>query len=85
MPADWTPLEIGMAALALLNGLISLRIAFAKGLTGTQKLLQTALVWLVPLLGMLLVYLFHKVDSEPRGPAEPPFGGGAGGLPGGAA
>ena len=52
-------------------------------LIGAATLL--ALGWLVPLLGMLLVYLFHQVDNAPRGPAEPPFGGGAGGPPQGAA
>ena len=75
---------LGGATLVVLNCLVSLRVALAKGLTATQKLLQLALVWLVPIVGMTVVHLFHQVDSAPRGPAEPPFGGGAGGGPPGA-
>ena len=85
MPAEWSPVAIGIAVLVVLNCLVSLRIALANSLTGTQKLLQAALVWGIPLLGLLLVYLFHQVDSAPRGPAEPPFGGGAGSGPPGTA
>jgi hypothetical protein len=84
MPTDWSLAPIGVATLVLLNCLVSVRVAFAKTYSGTQKLLQLALVWLVPLLGVFVVYLFYQVDSVPRGPAEPPFGGGAGGPPSGA-
>ena len=84
MPMDWSPLLIGVLILVALNCVISARILFAKAFSATQKTLQLALVWLLPLLGMLVVYLFYQVDNAPRGPAEPPFGGGAGGLPGGA-
>jgi len=85
MPTEWNAVSIGAVTLVVLNCLVCLRIVFATGLTAVQKLLQVALVWLIPLLGMLLVYVFHQVDNAPRGPAEPPFGGGAGGPPQGAA
>ena len=84
MPLELNALVLGLAALGVLNCLVSLRIAFATGATRTQKWLQVALVWFVPLLGALFVFLFYRTDSEPRGPAEPPFGGGAhDGMPGG--
>jgi hypothetical protein len=82
---EWSPVAIGVAVLVALNCLVTLRIALTGGLTGTQKLLQAALVWGVPFLGMLLVYHFHQADGAPRGPAEPPFGGGAGSGPPGTA
>ena len=85
MPTDWSPLLIGVLTLVLLNCLVSVRVALAKAFSGTQKLLQLAVIWLIPLLGVIVVYLFYQVDSAPRGPAEPPFGGGDGGPPAGAA
>ena len=85
MPTQWSPVAIGIAVLVALNCLVSLRVALARGLTGTQKLLQAALIWGVPFLGMLVVFLFHQVDSAPRRAAEPPFGGGAGSGPPGTA
>ena len=85
MPTEWSPAVIGVLATVLLNFVVSLRVVFAKSFSGTQKLLQLALVWLIPLLGLLVVHLFYRVDSAHRGPAEPPFGGGAGGPPAGAA
>ena len=84
MPTEIDPLTLGLISLVVLNCLVSLRVVFARGITGTQKILQVLLVWVIPLLGGLVVFLFHRTDSEPRGPAEPPFGGGAhDGMPGG--
>ena len=84
MPEISDPLMIGAGVLLLLNCLVSLRIRFAKTITTSQKLVQTAIVWVLPFIGAILVYLVHKSDAEPRGPAEPPFGGGASdGMPGG--
>jgi len=75
---------IGIASLSVINCLVSLRIWLAKGLNGTQKVAQTCIVWLLPVVGALLVYLVQLSDRDPRGPNEPPFGGGAhDGMPGG--
>jgi hypothetical protein len=81
---EWDAITVGASALVLLNVMVSLKVVLAKTPTGTQKILQGALVWLVPVLGAILVYLVHRSDNEPRGPAEPPLGGGAhDGMPGG--
>ena len=81
---EWDALTIGAAVLLLLNTIVSLKVVLAKTITGTQKALQAAVIWLLPFLGGILVYYVHRSDSEPRGPSEPPFGGGAhDGMPGG--
>lgn len=74
----------GALVLLALNCIVSLRLIVATGLTSTQKWLQGAIVWFIPLLGAAGVYLVLKVDGEPKGPSDPPFGGGANdGMPGG--
>jgi len=84
MPTNWDAVTIGIAVLVGLNCLVSLRVGFVKGLTAIQKTLQIAIVWLIPLLGAIGIWLFHRTDNEPKGLSEPPFGGGAhDGMPGG--
>jgi hypothetical protein len=77
-------ITISTSVLFLLNVAVSLKVALSKTLTSMQKLLQGIFIWLIPILGAIIVYLVHRSDNEPRGPAEPPFGGGAhDGMPGG--
>jgi hypothetical protein len=77
-------LLIGAAILLAMNCVVSLRIWLSKGLTGVQKFAQTCIVWLVPVMGAVLVYLVQRSDGDSRDPGKPPFGGGAGdGMPGG--
>lgn len=84
MPTNWDAVTIGLAVLVGLNCLVSLRVGLAKGFTAIQKILQITIIWVVPLLGAIGIWLFHRTDSEPKGPSEPPFGGGAhDGMPGG--
>jgi hypothetical protein len=81
---EWDAMTIGALVLLVLNVLVTLKVTLARTVTGVQKVLQALLVWLVPFLGAIVVYLVHRSDSQPRGPAEPPFGGGAhDGMPGG--
>ena len=73
-----------VAILAVLNGLVSLKVVRAEGLTKPQRTLQLTLVWLVPAFGPILVYLVHTSYEERQGPPKPPFGGeGHDGMPGG--
>jgi hypothetical protein len=70
--------------LLLLDIFVSLQLLMARELTNTQKSLQVLIVWLIPLLGAVGIFLMRRSDREPRGPNEPPFGGGANdGMPGG--
>ena len=84
MPMEFDAFTIGTSILLILNVAVSLKVALSKFLTGMQKLLQGAIIWLLPFLGAIIVYLVHRSNDDPRGPAEPPFGGGANdGMPGG--
>lgn len=77
-------IEVGVGLLLLLNTFVSIKLLVAWDLTKTQKLLQLMIVWLIPVLGGLVVYLIRRIDDQPRGPHKPPFGGGANdGMPGG--
>jgi hypothetical protein len=70
--------------LLLLDIFVSLQLLMARDLTNTQKSLQLLIVWLIPLFGAVGIFLMRRNDREPRGPDEPPFGGGANdGMPGG--
>jgi hypothetical protein len=66
-----------LIALAAFNCVVTLRVLRATGLTVAQKLAQSLIIWLLPLLGGVVVYLVHRSDGDPRGPKPPPFGGGA--------
>ena len=77
-------IELIAGILLLLNCLVTLRLFIDGYLTWTQKLLQALIVWVVPFFGAVGIYLMRRSDAEPRGPREPPFGGGANdGMPGG--
>ena len=76
--------EVVVGIAILMSCFVSIQLFAASDLTKTQKLLQIMIVWFIPLLGALGVYLIRRSDSEPRGPRQPPFGGGANdGMPGG--
>lgn len=70
-------MQFGAGLLLVLDCFVSVLILRDSGITSMQKLLQLLVIWLLPLLGAVVVYLVHRSDDEPRGPAEPPFGGGA--------
>ena len=42
--------------LALYQFYVMLRVLFARGYTGTQKAMQSAIIWLLPLAGALLCH-----------------------------
>ena len=59
--ANW--LVYALAALVLLNGVASIAILRSEGPNVTQKLLQTALVWIVPIVGAVLTLSFSASDG----------------------
>ena len=77
-------MQFGAGLILVVNCFVSVVVLRDSGITSVQKLLQLLVIWILPLLGAVVVYLVHRSDDEPRGPAEPPFGGGANdGMPGG--
>ncbi len=77
-------MQFGAGLILVVNCLVCVVVLRNSGITAVQKLLQLLVIWILPLLGAVVVYLVHRSDNEPRGPTEPPFGGGANdGMPGG--
>lgn len=62
----------------IINLAVTVKVVKSMFFTKTQKSLQIVLVWILPIIGALLIYFFHKDDETPKGPRKPPFGGGYG-------
>jgi len=71
--SDPVPLAamIALAALAMFNAYVSIRILAHRGLSRLQKTLQLAIIWLVPLIGVSLVHSI--VFPRPPKPKDPGF------------
>jgi hypothetical protein len=66
-----TALKIALAPLALSNAYVSYRVLSHLGLATSQKALELAVVWLVPIIGVSLVHFI--VFARPAGPKDPGF------------
>lgn len=61
-----------------LNLMVTIFLLSRVDLGKTQKLGQIIIVWLVPFLGPIGLWLFNRSHDEKIGPDKRPFGGGAG-------
>ena len=77
------PLLLSAAGLLLLNVVVSVKVGASRVHSWPQKAVQIAIIWLLPVLGGLVVYLVHRTDEEPRGRTEDRVGRGHDGMPGG--
>jgi hypothetical protein len=50
----------------LLNCYVSVKVSMDVGLTRTQRVLQLLIVWMLPFIGGIVVFLVHRSDEEPR-------------------
>jgi hypothetical protein len=64
---------IVLAIVLLYQGYVSARVVWHGAYSRRQKVLQLALVWLVPLLGAALVHLFFASDASPQKPVDTRF------------
>ena len=71
-------LIIAIVVLSLINLIVTRKVIKRDLFTASRKVLQIVLVWLIPLFGAILVFLFHKDDETPKGPDKPDFGAGYG-------
>lgn len=71
-----------IAAVALLSLFVTIQVACSQDSAPMQKAMQIAIVWLLPIVGALFVYLFRRADAQPRGPDGPDISG-SDGMPGG--
>jgi hypothetical protein len=60
---------------------VSIRLLFSHAYTGRQKLWQFLLVWFIPILGAVFVYIFMQSDSTHSPRAETNFTPDGGGNP----
>jgi hypothetical protein len=62
-------LLIILAALLLVMNVVATVVALrSETSTVTQRILQSCVVWLIPLLGALVVIVFHRLDRRSQGP-----------------
>lgn len=63
--------KIALAILALFNTYVSIRVLVHGGLSGRQKALQLAIIWLLPIIGGSVVRLI--LFPRPSQPKDPGF------------
>lgn len=70
---------IGLAVLVLINSYVSIFLLRRNDLESIQKVLQIVIVWLIPLIGAIGLWLFHRSqdDNDSNKPGTGSFGGGS--------
>ena len=68
--------EIVLLVLCILNILVSLFLLVRDDLEGVQKTAQIVIVWIIPFLGGIGLWLFHRSQDLPVKPNKGSFGGG---------
>ncbi|GLX80542.1 hypothetical protein tinsulaeT_38820 [Thalassotalea insulae] len=65
------------ATLAVINVLVSIFLFTRDDLEKFQKIAQTVIVWLVPFVGALVMWLFNKSQVINKPKSKAPLGGGS--------
>ena len=68
--------EIMLSVLFILNILVSTFLIIRDDLDIIQKTCQVVIVWAIPFLGGIGLWLFHRTQDFPVKPIRPNFGGG---------
>lgn len=76
--------EIALLVLILLNIVVTIFILYRDDTEAIQKFLQIVVVWLIPFLGGIGLWLFHRSQNFPVRPSKDSFGGGPSDGTGGA-
>jgi O-antigen ligase len=66
-------LEIAALVLAAYQLYVTLRVLFAIQYTKVQRLLQLALIWLIPLFGAIVCHVFLVSDAQRPRPRDTAF------------
>ena len=67
----------------LLNAYVTFRIWRKHEFDRFQKIGQSVIVWLLPILGAVGILVYIRTDENPRGPNNPNDGQGNDSMPGG--
>jgi len=59
------PVYLAIAVVAIANTVASFSILRSDGLTARQRVIQLALVWLLPLVGAVICWAFASSQSSP--------------------
>jgi hypothetical protein len=54
--------------LLVMNTTATVVVLRSEASSGTQRVLQSCVVWLIPLLGAFVIILFHRLDHRRQGP-----------------
>jgi H+/gluconate symporter-like permease len=65
-----------LVSIIIINILVSLYISRRDDLDIIQKVAQVFIVWLVPFLGAISLFIFHR-NNDKQSPTSKSFGGGA--------
>jgi len=80
-------MKIILAATALtviiLNIYVTIRVWRKSDFEKFQKIAQSIIIWVIPIIGALVILAFIKSDETPKGPYNPNDGQGNDGMPGG--
>jgi len=64
-----------IVTLILLNIFVSIYLFRRDSLDQFQKIAQTILVWLIPFIGAIVLWLFHRSQDDEITRSKPKFGG----------
>jgi hypothetical protein len=68
-----------LGILLILNTLVSVFLIKRDDLDKAQKVLQATIVWLLPFLGAIGIWLLNRSQDDDDKPSGDSFGGGSGG------
>jgi hypothetical protein len=68
-----------ICVLIVLNILVSVFLVNRDDLDKTQKIFQILIVWIIPFLGALGMWIFNRSQDDDSKPGGGSFGGGSGG------
>ncbi|WP_281558115.1 hypothetical protein [Thalassomonas sp. RHCl1] len=66
-----------LAVVCFLNFYVSVYIAKRDDLERFQKIAQVIIVWLIPIVGAIGLWLFHRSNDQDSAPGGGSFGGGS--------
>lgn len=70
-------IEIIALSIVLLNIVVTIFLVVRKDLERTQKIFQIIIVWLLPYIGAIGLWLFNRSHDKETGVEPKPFGGGS--------
>lgn len=77
-------LEIIIIVHLVLNTYVTYRVIRSESFENKQKFFQSMIIWLLPIFGLILIWIFIDNDESPKPPRNPNDGQGNDSLIGGA-